>query len=48
MVDFVLDTSAILTILNREEGLDILLTLLEQAKDHEQVLYIPFIALMEL
>jgi predicted nucleic acid-binding protein len=45
---FVLDTSAMLTILNREEGLDTVLTLLDKARDHQDVVYIPFMALMEL
>lgn len=48
MTAFVLDTSAILTILNREEGVDILLSLMDKAKDHQHVLYIPFMAFMEL
>jgi len=48
MSAFVLDTSAILTILNREDGIDTLLTLLEKAEDQEADLYIPFMALMEL
>jgi len=48
MPAFVLDTSAVLTILNREDGLDAVLTLLDKAKDRQDVLYIPFIALMEL
>ena len=48
MAAFVLDTSAVLTILNREDGLDQVLTLLNEAKDQQVVVYIPFIALMEL
>ncbi len=48
MAAFVLDTSALLTILNREDGLDTVLTLLDNAKDHQDVIYIPFMALMEL
>ena len=48
MPAFVLDTSAVLTVLNREEGLDLVLNLLNKAKDHQDVLYIPFMALMEL
>ena len=48
MSAYVLDTSAVLTVLNREDGLDTLLTLLDKAKDHLDVLYIPFMALMEL
>jgi predicted nucleic acid-binding protein len=48
MAAFVLDTSALLTILNREEGLDTILTLLDNAKDHQDVVYIPFMAMMEL
>jgi predicted nucleic acid-binding protein len=45
---FVLDTSAILTILNREEGLNIVLSLLDRAKDNQVAIYIPFIGMMEL
>lgn len=48
MAAFVLDTSAVLTILNREDGLATVLPLLEEAKARQDVLYIPFIALMEL
>jgi len=48
MPAFVLDTSAVLTILNREEGLDAVLTLLDRAKDDQDVLYLPYMALMEL
>lgn len=48
MPAFVLDTSAVLTILNREEGLDTVLTLLDMAKDQQHELYLPFMVLMEL
>ena len=48
MATFVLDTSAVLTILNREEGLETVVTLLDKAKDDQDVLYLPFMALMEL
>lgn len=48
MAGFVLDTSAVLTILNREDGLDKVLALLDQAKAERDVLYLPFMALMEL
>ncbi len=49
MAAFVLDTSAVLTILNREDGLDTVLDLLDKAKKGQQdVLYLPFMALMEL
>ena len=48
MAAFVLDTSAVLTILNREDGLDTVLVLLDRAKDLQDVLYLPFMALMEL
>jgi predicted nucleic acid-binding protein len=48
MPDFVLDTSAVLTVLNREDGLDTVLPLLEKANDRQDVVYIPFMALMEL
>ena len=45
---YVWDTSAVLTILNQEEGADILVGLLDQAKDQQVVIYLPFMALMEL
>lgn len=48
MAAFVLDTSAVLTILNREDGLDTVLNLLDKAKGQQDVLYLPFMALMEL
>ena len=48
MSAFVLDTSAVLTVLNREEGLNTVLALLDNAKDQQHDLYIPFMALMEL
>jgi predicted nucleic acid-binding protein len=48
MAAFVLDTSAVLTILNREDGLDTVLNLLDMAKDQQDILYLPFMALMEL
>lgn len=48
MPAFVLDTSAVLTVLNREDGLDKVLVLLEMAKDAQDVLYLPFMTLMEL
>jgi len=48
MASFVLDTSAVLTILNREDGLDTVLVLLDTAKGNQDDLYIPFMVLMEL
>ena len=48
MPAYVLDTSAVLTVLNREEGLDTVLNLLDEAKDQKDLLYLPFMALMEL
>jgi predicted nucleic acid-binding protein len=48
MTAFVLDTSAVLTVLNREDGLDKVLSLLNKAKVREEIVYIPFMALMEL
>jgi predicted nucleic acid-binding protein len=48
MATFVLDTSAILTVLNREDGLDTVIALLDMAKDQQHDLYLPFMALMEL
>jgi predicted nucleic acid-binding protein len=47
MPGFVLDTSAILTVLNEEDGLDTMLALLERGKNGD-TLYIPFMAVMEL
>lgn len=48
MTIFVLDTSAILTVLNQEEGLETVLSLLDQAKEGQVTVYLPFMALMEL
>jgi|GEM_PF-2681352 len=48
MSTFVLDTSAIITILNQEEGWDTVLKLLEKAREDRDIVYLPFIALMEL
>jgi predicted nucleic acid-binding protein len=48
MPTFVLDTSAVLTVLNQEEGLETVLNLLGDAKDDQNILYIPFMGLMEL
>lgn len=48
MAAFVLDTSAVLTILNREDGLDTVLSLLDKARDGQCIIFIPFLALMEL
>ncbi len=48
MTIFVLDTSAILTILNREEGVETVLSLLDQAKEGQATIHLPFMALMEL
>jgi predicted nucleic acid-binding protein len=41
-------TSAVLTILNREDGLGAVLTLLDKAQDPGYVIYMPYMALMEL
>jgi predicted nucleic acid-binding protein len=43
-----LDTSAILTVLNREVGLDIVLSLLDKPSERDDIIHVPFIALMEL
>ena len=48
MTAYVLDTSAILTILNGEAGLDTVLTLLEKGSLGQDEFYLPFMALMEL
>jgi predicted nucleic acid-binding protein len=45
---FVLDTSAILTVLNQEDGLETVISLLDKAKEGQIVVYLPFMALMEL
>ena len=45
---FVLDTSAILTLLNDEDGQEEVISLLDQARDAAAVIYLPFMALMEL
>jgi len=45
---FVLDTSAILTLLNDEDGQEEVISLLDQARDGAAVIYLPFMALMEL
>ncbi|MBI1878519.1 MAG: PIN domain-containing protein, partial [Chloroflexi bacterium] len=43
-----LDTSAILTVLNQEDGLETVIALLDQARAGQATIYLPFIALMEL
>lgn len=48
MTAFVLDTSAILTVLNQEDGLETVIALLDQARAGQATIYLPFIALMEL
>lgn len=48
MTLFVLDTSAILTVLAQEEGLETVLSLFDQAREGQAIVYIPFMALMEL
>jgi PIN domain nuclease of toxin-antitoxin system len=48
MTIFVLDTSAILTILNQEEGVETVLSLLAQTKEGQATIHLPFMALMEL
>ena len=48
MSRYVLDTSAVLTVLNNEEGTEIVLSLLEDARSGETAVYLPFMTLMEL
>lgn len=48
MVPFVLDTSAVLTVLNREAGMDTVLQCLDEVKDNNGTMYMPFMVLMEL
>lgn len=48
MTSFVLDTSAILTVLAEEEGLEAMIALFDQAQEGQVMLYVPFMALMEL
>jgi predicted nucleic acid-binding protein len=48
MPSYVLDTSAVLTLLNNEEGTETVLGLLEDARSGNALVYIPFMALMEL
>ena len=49
MSRYVLDTSAVLTVLNDEEGAETVLRLLEAARSGgEVVIHLPFMALMEL
>ena len=48
MTAFVLDTSAIFTELNGEDGTETVVALLEQARAGQTVVYLPFMALMEM
>jgi len=48
MTTFVLDTSAILTVLNQEEVKEELVSLLDTAKQQQAMIFLPFMALMEL
>jgi len=48
MSAFILDTSAILTVLNDEDGLETVISLLDRAREGEAVVYLPFMAFMEL
>lgn len=45
---YVLDTSALLTVLNNEPGVEAVLDVLEAARTGEARVYLPFMALMEL
>ncbi len=48
MSRYVLDTSALLTVLNNEPGVETVLSILEAARSGETYIYLPFMALMEL
>jgi predicted nucleic acid-binding protein len=48
MPHYVLDTSALLTVLNNEPGVDTVLSILEAAHSGEAQVTLPFMALMEL
>jgi predicted nucleic acid-binding protein len=48
MSGYVLDTSALLTVLNNEPGVEAVLDVLEAAGSGEVRVYLPFMALMEL
>ena len=48
MTTFVLDTSAILTVLNQEDGEEEVVSLLDAAKKQQAMIFLPFMALMEL
>ena len=48
MSRYVLDTLAVLTVLNDEEGVETVLTILEKARSEEASVYLPFMTLMEL
>jgi len=48
MSRYVLDTSAILAVLNNEEGVETVLGLLETARSQNELIYLPFMVLMEL
>jgi len=45
---FVLDTSAVLAVLNGEDGLETVTSLLRRAEEDLVTVYLPFMALMEL
>lgn len=48
MPPYVLDTSAVLAVLNDEAGVETVLNILETAHDGDAVVYLPFMVLMEL
>jgi len=48
MPSYVLDTSAVLTLLNNESGTETVLDLLESARSGHAIVYLPFMTLMEL
>ena len=48
MPSYVLDTSAVLTLLNNESGTETVLDLLENGRSGHAIVYLPFMTLMEL
>jgi predicted nucleic acid-binding protein len=48
MSRYVLDTSALLTVLNKEPGVETVVSILEAARSGTAQIYLPFVALMEL
>lgn len=48
MAAYVLDTSAVLSVFNQEDGFEAVVELLKQAQENQATLFVPFMALMEL